>query len=1236
MQPVLAWTKEQVFPGNVFIENKGIFPAEHEKLGKIRYGILGTNTVVIGEKGILIRMADPRSLTRSEEENEEENKPIGFRDVFFTWENANINCQVAAKEKTESYFTAVVMTNGKPEAAVMHGFKNITFEELYPGIDLELITDGFKTGFEYRLILKPGSDVSKAIFKYSGAVKSAKIENNNLHIRTPFGTIEESGLKAFDANRKVIPVNYRLSGNQFSFEIPKHSNEQMIIIDPWVSTGLTSLNTNNKGYDVDFDYSGNLYVYGGGGPAGTDPFKVSKFNTTGSLQWTFLGVVASASWNSLGFGLTNYPGNFIVDKQSGKTYVGQGNNNNGTQIVRLTTAGLYDNFISAANPSFRETWDMSYNCVNGTIYAYGGGTTSSINFGVVNTSSGAVSSSNITGNLSRFAQDIVNAAADFSGNIFVLFACIDTSIGNHIYRLNAAHNGNSWSRATGFTTINEAMNKPHIPMMSNGANVLAVNENYLFYYDGKNLKAFDKNTGAGVGTPLSLTGTALMQCGVAADNCNNVYVGRTGSIDAYQFNGSSFVFKSSISCGAAGSVYDIRYNNINNTLYAAGADFCGVYSATESVICNTLNVVATSSCTGVSNATVNTNLTGYTFEYNWYNSTGTLIRSFTSGSLQDSITNLSPGTYYVHVQATGNCGGPLAIDTITVLPGTTITYNLSSTIALCDPPNSGTATVNAVTGGTPPYSYSWNTIPVQTGTTATGLLPGNYTCTVTDANGCTSVSTVLVGSSSTISLTSTQSNVSCNGANNGSANVSASGGNGTLSYSWQPGGQTSPAISNLSAGTYICTVSDANNCMNVISVTITEPPAVTVSATISRPVICSGDTVTLSATGAQTYSWSTGITGSSTTLSPIQSGTYTVVGSDAGGCTGSATVQVTAYPYPQVSFNGDSVCLGNRLNFLNTSTINAPGTITSYQWDFGDGTNVSAVNPGHTYATAGSYNVTLTATGTNNCISSVTRPVNVYQQPVAMLTADITSGCPPLPVHFFNLSSSVDPITSFQWTFGNGETSSSSTPVTTYLQSGSFNVSLTTTTIRGCADDTTMQFYINVFNAPSAGFAFEPNNITIMQPRVNFTDLSSGASLWYWDFGDSTFSTLNEPSHTFTEAGQYAVTQIVTNQAGCRDTAVSVLEIGNDYALYIPNSFSPNGDGVNEIFNVKGFNIRDFSLSIFNRWGMLIYETQDLEKGWDGMYRGGPAQETVYNYLVTFTDVFNESHRIKGRVSLIR
>jgi gliding motility-associated-like protein len=190
---------------------------------------------------------------------------------------------------------------------------------------------------------------------------------------------------------------------------------------------------------------------------------------------------------------------------------------------------------------------------------------------------------------------------------------------------------------------------------------------------------------------------------------------------------------------------------------------------------------------------------------------------------------------------------------------------------------------------------------------------------------------------------------------------------------------------------------------------------------------------------------------------------------------------------------------------------------------------------------------------------------------------------------------------------------------------------------------------INVYHRPAAAFTYSPQAISILTPTVQFTDQSSGTDQtgivsWMWNFGDPSASPekatskLENPSHTYGDTGSFCASLTVMNSHGCTDTTTNCLVIEPAFTLYIPSAFSPNGDGLNDVFQPVGKYIKTFEMYIFDRWGMQLYHTTDITQGWKGNVNGGSniAQEETYIYKILVTDSQGNAHSYTGNVSIIK
>jgi gliding motility-associated-like protein len=606
------------------------------------------------------------------------------------------------------------------------------------------------------------------------------------------------------------------------------------------------------------------------------------------------------------------------------------------------------------------------------------------------------------------------------------------------------------------------------------------------------------------------------------------------------------------------------------------------------------------------------------------------------GGAAATATNLTSGSYTCTVTDASGC---IAKAIVTVTSPAGMRDSITSTVnATCV--NPGSATVG-VKGGSAPYTYSW--IPTG-GTAATGtpLGAGTYTVHVTDKNGCIDSAIATITNPGAPTATIAATNVTCFGGKNGTATVTVKGGTAPYTYSWSSG-QTTATINGVGAGTYTCTVTDKTGCSVTVTVTITQPAGETDSIVSTTNVSCFGlsdGSIVVGLTGGApplTYAW-TPSGGNTLTGTNLSAGTYTLSITNVNGCVQkiSGTVTQPTQIVPTASASPQTICVGQTTTLSGSAT----GGTTPYTYTW----NGTATNANDVVSPTVNTTYTFMVTDANGCNSSqVLVTVDVNPAPTALFAPNTTQGCYPLCVSFTDASTPAGTITHWYWQFGNGDTSTFQNPMECYNTAGTFSVNLSVATASGCLAILKMPNLITAYDHPHAAFAATPQPADILQPQIQFTDKTVdyyGLQSWFWTFGDATDSTssMQNPSHTYGDTGTYCPTLVVTNIHQCSDSIEQCIVIDPHFTLYIPNAFTPNGNGRNDIFLPTGVYVCSFEMWIFDRWGMLMYHTKDMTKGWDGTVNSGRvAQTDTYEYVIEATDCLKHTkHSYLGSVTLIK
>ncbi len=603
-----------------------------------------------------------------------------------------------------------------------------------------------------------------------------------------------------------------------------------------------------------------------------------------------------------------------------------------------------------------------------------------------------------------------------------------------------------------------------------------------------------------------------------------------------------------------------------------------------------------------------------------------------SGGNGPTASNLAPGNYVVTITDANNC---ITTANVTITQPTAITLNSAGFSETCAGLCNGQAVV-IPSGGTSPFTYNWQPGNFNTAS-ANNLCTGIYTIIVTDANGCTMTDTAIVQGPTAIALVTTSQPSNC-GQGNGNASVTATGGSPGYTYLWAPTGGNAATATGLIGGVYTVTVTDNNGCSSTSTVTVIATPGVAASIPASTDALCfnacdgTANALPTGGTAPYTYLWSNAA--NTQNVTGLCSGTYTVTITDANGCTSSSTVTINQPAALSVTASSAvSICTGGNTNL---TTLSNGGTLPySFLWSNAATTPTTIVTPTATTT----YIVTIT--DANGCTSSSSTIVTVNALPIVVFSAGPDSGCVPLCVTFTNTTPNA---ASCSWNFGNNSTSTNCNDQSCYNIAGQYSVSLTVTDNNGCIGTLNMPNLINAFAVPTAGFTVSTNSTSILDPYITVTNTCQGCDSSYYTISDgNNVTTTGNGStfiHQFNDTGTYTITQMVITLQGCTAVYSTTIVIEPEFTLFVPNAFTPNGDGINEIFMPVGMYIdpNNYDLYIFDRWGNLIFHTATWGQGWDGKANGGKkiAQEDVYVWKIITKDFSGKKRQYVGHVSLIK
>ena len=682
----------------------------------------------------------------------------------------------------------------------------------------------------------------------------------------------------------------------------------------------------------------------------------------------------------------------------------------------------------------------------------------------------------------------------------------------------------------------------------------------------------------------------------------------TGGVAPYTYSWTNNATTQNITNLQAGT-YIVTVQDANACTASSGST---IFTTLSQLPVQILNITGTTILT-CTNPTIVLQATGGV-TYNW---------SGGSTPLNDTNSITQPGLYTVNIVDPNGCPVTQTITlTQNITPPTPgITNITGTTIIDCNAPS---IDLQATGGGT----YQWNN---NLGTTSNVNITqaGTYTVVVTAANGCQDSATVGITVAPVPSVTVNDTTI-------------CSGQSVTLTPTYYPvggqavwtNGQLTPSITvSPNTTTMYSVLYTWNGCTATGDITVTVNPTPTVS--VNNPNICFGDTVLLTATPNLpngSYNWiTTNETPQSISVHPQTTTTYSV-SYTLNGCTSAiSTSTVTVTPLPIITVPNIIICEGA------TGTLTATANVAGGTYTWSQGGTTASITEAPQSTT--SYDVSYTVNGCTSNTESATITVNPL--PNVSFSADTTSGCVPVVV---NLSAdTTGQQASYTWSSNGGGGSVGANAQMNFSVGGCYDVTLTAT-LNGCSYSVTQPDMVCVQDYPQASFEANPPSFTESTQTLNFNNTSVGATGYVWNFGDGNVSNQEYPEHLFQGTNDgYTITLIASTSMGCIDSTSITVSANLGEVYYIPNSFTPDGDKYNQTFKPvvsTGISSDGYEMLIFNRWGEIMFESKNMNIGWDGSYgtEGLDCPSGTYTYKITFTlnGGLQEQSIVTGHVNLLR
>lgn len=1155
-----------------FIPNKGQFNSE------VLFRSQSPDGEILLESGgftYITGAPDNAARIHAFKHNHTTERPIlGFHAYKVTFEGAKQPERVTGSKPQQHYYNFFLGNDSSRWAAGVHPFLNVDYTDLYAGIDLHVTSS--ERQLKYDFIVQPGADPDQIRLNYTG-VDRLRIVRKNLEIITSTGTVTELKPYAYqyiNNEKKEVPCFYRLKDRTVSYHFPEgYDASHTLIIDPTVIFArYTGSSYDNWGFTATYDNQGNFYA---GGIVSSSQGGTGYIITPGAFQMTFAGG-DTCGGNNASPTVPLMPCDIAISK-----YDASGN------------TLLYATYLGGS--SNEQPHSMVVDNAGNFILS---GRSCSVNFpvtaGAYNTFNNGrsdiiITKFDATGNI--MASTYIGGSADDGVNISTLYGTI-TSL-KHNYGDDARSEiivdsqDNiylaSCTRSSDFpVTANAAQStiqggQDGVVLKFNPTLATLVWSTFLggTNDDAAYVLALNKTQShlfVGGGTASTDFLTA------APGGLFPAYMGGTtdGYIVKFQNSGTyTPVARTFLGQASYDQCYGVQVDR-NNNVYAMGQTTGGTFPVTPGVYSNP-------------------NASQFIIKLD--SNISTNIYSTVFGSGTPATNDISPVAFLVdtceQVYISG-WGGPLSGN-----GGNTNGMPITADAA------------QATTDGSDFYF-------IVLAKDALGLLYGSYM-------GSPILGEHVDGGTSRFDANGIVYQAICGGC----------GGSSTFPITTGP-------------------QNGSTNC-NLVALKIAFELSPVIAQASANPDSsgCAPFTVQFqnNSSSANDYSWNFGdgspeTTQSSPTHTYTNPGVYTVtlIANNTHSCLVTSDTTTLTIIVDTSSIRSDfdytiiSSCDPYTVSFTNTSQYNTNpigAANTTFHWDFGDGTSFSGVNPPlHQYADTGTYVVTLVMTDSLACNSPQTIQKTVSLD-MFLVIAGFTlpdSICIGETVDFTNTSQHA---LSWHWDLGNGSTSGTFLPNMDFTVPGTFTIKQVASNSDACNKADSISHTITVVQNPIASFLFAPV-IPITNEPTTYTNTSQFADSYLWLFGDGVTSTETHPVYMHLRSGTYDVCLVASNILGCIDTFCRRIETDIVPAIGVPTAFSPNGDGNNDILYVRGAAVSSVQFRVYNRWGEMVFETTDMNIGWDGTYKGKPQEMEAYAYTLYATFIDGTDARQQGNVTLLR